>query len=90
MNLQQQRAVQMIEGQLAVISESDFPSDEVLAGFIEANYAHGFIDEAQQRDFQQRGADAVLQRRKLLHAHKQRRYRERPTADFSQELRHGH
>ncbi|MBD8493859.1 hypothetical protein [Pseudomonas syringae] len=76
MNLQQQRAVQMIESQLEDISKSAFPSDEVLAGFIEANYAHGFIDEAQQRDFQQRGADAVLHRRSALRIQDQNRKRQ--------------
>ncbi|MCQ9423443.1 hypothetical protein NRB16_07905 [Pseudomonas sp. LJDD11] len=75
MNLQEQRAITMIEGELARIEQSALPSDEVLTGFVEANYAHGFIDEAQQREYQQRGSDAVFRRRKLLRAAQQDRQR---------------
>lgn len=66
MNLYEQRAITMIEGELARIGNSAFPSDETLNGFIEANYAYGFISEAQQRDFQQRGANLLLYRRMTL------------------------
>lgn len=66
MNLHEQRAITMIEGELTRIGQSAFPEDKALHGFIEANYAHGFINEAQQRDFQQRGANILLQRRMAL------------------------
>lgn len=69
----EQRAIEQIQGELERIKKSDFPSDDTLTGFIEANYAHGFIDEVQHQKFTRAGAHAVADRRLELRSAKQAR-----------------
>ena len=66
----QANAVTMIERQIRQISESLYSDAEFAKGMIQANYAHGFIDERQLDEFEQRTNDALLKRRTALRSAK--------------------
>lgn len=66
MNKYELRAVEQIEGEIKRIKDSLYPSDDTLTGFIEANYAHGFISDEQYVGYQRQGAAAVLERKEQL------------------------
>ena len=59
-------AVSMIERQIRQISASLYPDADFARGMIQANYAHGFIDERQVEEFEQRATDATAKRRTAL------------------------
>ncbi|BBI41486.1 hypothetical protein RYA07_27595 [Pseudomonas syringae pv. actinidiae] len=59
-------AVTMIERQIAQIGTSQYPDAEFVKGMIQANYAHGFIDERQLVDFEDRANEAASTRRLAL------------------------
>ncbi|MCA5970204.1 hypothetical protein KBY08_00550 [Pseudomonas sp. P135] len=59
-------AVVMIERQIAQIGTSQYPDAEFAKGMIQANYAHGFIDERQLVDFEDRANEAASRRRLAL------------------------
>ncbi|NVL28010.1 hypothetical protein F2S73_18495 [Pseudomonas syringae pv. actinidiae] len=56
----------MIERQIAQIGTSQYPDAEFVKGMIQANYAHGFIDERQLVDFEDRANEAASTRRLAL------------------------
>ncbi|MEE5046283.1 hypothetical protein V2K58_08405 [Pseudomonas alliivorans] len=59
-------AVTMIERQIRQIGESLYPDAEFAKGMIQANYAHGLIDDRQLMDFEDRAMAAVSKRRLSL------------------------
>ncbi|RMV69968.1 hypothetical protein ALP05_101362 [Pseudomonas caricapapayae] len=59
-------AVAMIERQLAQIGTSQYPDAEFCRGMIQANYAHGLIDEQQLEEFESRASEAASTRRLAL------------------------
>ncbi|MEE4688799.1 hypothetical protein V2K77_01790 [Pseudomonas alliivorans] len=62
----QANAVAMIERQIAQIGTSQYPDAEFAKGMIQANYAHGFIDEQQLVEYEDRAAEAASRRRLSL------------------------
>ncbi|QXG34011.1 hypothetical protein [Pseudomonas viridiflava] len=62
----QANAVTMIERQIAQIGTSQYPDAEFAKGMIQANYAHGLIDDRQLTDFEDRAVAAAYKRRLAL------------------------
>ncbi|WNW10102.1 hypothetical protein RRX38_02710 [Pseudomonas sp. DTU_2021_1001937_2_SI_NGA_ILE_001] len=88
MSSQAQLATQMIEQEISRITESQFPSDDLVVGMILANYRHGFIDELQVEQLEAQAAKAVLDRRTALRAEKSARHQQ--SLGLLYEVRHDH
>jgi hypothetical protein len=61
------RSVEMVEQQLKRIAKSSYPDSDFCEGMIQANLAHGFINQVESIDLMQRVVDAVSERRRVLH-----------------------
>ena len=68
MSRHHEKAVTMIERQIGQIRTSNYPNGDFCQGMIQANYAQGHIDEQQVERYEQMAMDAVLDRRRELHA----------------------
>lgn len=66
MNKYELRAVEQIEGEIKRIKDSLYPSDDTLTGFIEANYAHGFISDEQRDGYIRQGVSVKIERKEQL------------------------
>jgi len=62
-----QRSIAMVEIELRRIGKSRYPSSELCEGMIQANLAHGFINQSESLELTQRAYDVVATRRQELH-----------------------
>lgn len=75
------RSIEMVEQQIEWIGRSSFPDANICEGMIQANLAHGFINQGESLELSQRAHDAAAARRAELH----RQDTARRLASFKQE-----
>ncbi|TPG76337.1 hypothetical protein EAH78_18415 [Pseudomonas arsenicoxydans] len=60
-------SIRMIEQQIEWIGQSSFPESNTCVGMIQANLAHGFIDQRESLELTERAYNAEEARRVALH-----------------------
>lgn len=66
MTWHQTKAAEMIERELASIAKSPYPSDDFCSGLTQMAFALGLISDKQEREYAERAADVVRERRRQL------------------------
>ncbi|MFJ7315245.1 hypothetical protein ACIQVE_21280 [Pseudomonas sp. NPDC098747] len=61
------RSIEMVEQQIEWIGKSSFPDSNLCEGMIQANLAHGFINQGESLELTERAYGAASARRAELH-----------------------